>query len=76
MKDKIIQACILFCSCFAIGLISTGTYAKLGFIIGFLGQPFWLYDTFKKKQWGMFVVSLFYTASFANGIIRLLFFKG
>lgn len=43
-------------------------YKKYGYISGLLSQPFWLYTSFVNKQWGIMVLSLWYTYSWANGI--------
>tara|TARA_R110002153_G_scaffold78418_5_gene200835 strand:+ start:4334 stop:4567 length:234 start_codon:yes stop_codon:yes gene_type:complete len=37
-------------------------------VIGLAGQPFWLYATFSQDQWGMFALSVCYTAAWALGI--------
>ena len=37
-------------------------------LIGLAGQPFWLAANVQAEQWGMFVVSLGYSAAFLRGI--------
>ena len=37
-------------------------------LIGLVGQPFWLYANLRAAQWGMFVVTLGYTAAFLRGV--------
>ena len=39
----------------------------LGSAIGLLGQPAWLISTVRSSQWGMFCLSVGYTAAFAHG---------
>jgi len=36
-------------------------------LFGLAGQPFWIYSLWGTEQWGMFVVSVFYTAAWARG---------
>lgn len=40
----------------------------LGFIIGFIGQPAWLYTSYTNEQWGIFALSFVYIFSYVNGI--------
>lgn len=49
-------------------LSRTEEWKRWGFIIGILGQPFWLYSAIHNKQIGIVVLTLFYTYSFAQGI--------
>lgn len=37
-------------------------------VLGLAGQPFWIYATFEAGQWGIFILSMFYTAAWARGI--------
>lgn len=36
-------------------------------IFGLAGQPFWLYATFTKELWVMFIICIFYTFSWWKG---------
>lgn len=36
-------------------------------IFGLLAQPFWFYTTYTNEQWGIFVLSLFYTFAWWKG---------
>jgi len=36
-------------------------------VAGLAGQPFWFYDTFMAQQWGMFFLTLVFTAAWAKG---------
>ncbi len=36
--------------------------------VGIIGQPYWLEATYAAEQWGMFALSVFYTASWILGI--------
>jgi len=37
-------------------------------VYGLAGQPFWIYATFSAEQWGIFVLSMFYTVAWMRGI--------
>lgn len=37
-------------------------------VLGMVGQPFYLYATWHAAQWGMFLVSIVFTASYLRGI--------
>ena len=38
-----------------------------GYLIGLAGQPAWLVTTWWAEQWGLFAVSIVYTALYARG---------
>lgn len=42
--------------------------ARWACVVGLLGQPFWWFATWKAAQWGMFVLSLFYTGAWLRGV--------
>jgi len=65
----IIQVAIFFFSCISIWALSGKRY-QLGFICGLCGQPFWIYATITAGQWGISLVSLFFTVSYICGILR------
>lgn len=65
----ICQIAILLFGCSSIWLVGRKEHWKRwAYIIGLLGQPFWIYTTLSTKQYGMFVLTLFYTYSWAQGI--------
>lgn len=35
--------------------------------IALIGQPFWWYSTFIVEQWGIFIMSIFYTVAWMKG---------
>lgn len=45
--------------------IKTQRYACL---FGLIGQPFWLMATWHSQQWGIFILSLFYTVAWLRGV--------
>lgn len=62
------QIMILIFSASAIWLVSQKKdYKKWGYVLGLLGQPFWLYTTIVNKQTGMFILTLFYIYSWSIG---------
>lgn len=44
-----------------------GNKNKWGFIVGLAAQPFWLYIAISTRQWGVFAVSVVFTANWAKG---------
>ncbi len=66
---NIIQIIIFITSATAIWLVSRKEHWKRwGYIIGFIGQPFWFYDTITKNQWGIFLLTVFFAYSYGQGI--------
>ncbi len=64
----IIQSIILILSSLSIYLISlNNSKTKYGFLLGLFAQPFWLYETFINKQYGMLLLTLFYIFSYIKG---------
>lgn len=43
---------------------------RAGFILGLLGQPFWIYSTAVGEPWGMLAVSLWFTANYVRGLVN------
>ena len=43
-------------------------WRKWGYLLGLCGQPFWLYLTATKEQWGIFALCLWYTYSWCQGV--------
>ncbi len=63
------QFFILVFSAIAIGLVGRREkWSRWGYIFGIASQPFWLYETFAEKQWGMFALSIWYCISWGQGI--------
>jgi len=42
-------------------------WKKYACIFGLLSQPFWFYTTLINEQWGIFILSIFYTYSWFLG---------
>ena len=64
------QIFILILSPISIRLLAgkTKRLRTYGCIIGLLSQPFYHWSTFVNDQWGMFIVSIWYTYAFCVGI--------
>lgn len=45
-------------------------WAKYACLLGMASQPAWFYTTLVHEQWGIFVLSLFYTYAWWQGIRR------
>jgi len=63
------QGAIIVFSCLAIWLVGRREpWRRWGFIVGLLGQPFWLWSSWQHEQWGIFAVSVWYTYAWMQGI--------
>lgn len=49
-------------------------WQKYACLVGLVGQPFWMMATYQSEQWGMFVLTIFYTLAWLQGI-RNFWFK-
>lgn len=38
-------------------------------LFGLAGQPFWFYSAYSTEQWGIFILSIFYTWAWFKGVI-------
>lgn len=43
-------------------------WKRWGYIFGIISQPFWFYTSYTNEQWGILIMSLFYTYSWIQGI--------
>jgi hypothetical protein len=81
MTAMITQFCILVFGLAAIYLTQqkNENLKKYACIFGLLSQPFFIYSTISSEQWGMFVLSVFYTFAwmigFNNYWVPLIFAK-
>lgn len=51
-----------------LGIILVARKNKWGFVFGLLSQPFWYITSIQNKQWGIVMVSVVYTFSWAYGV--------
>ena len=63
MTADILQGAILALS--GLSMLLLAYRPRAGALLGLLAQPFWLVSTWLSGQWGMFLLSLVYTWSFA-----------
>ena len=62
------QAAIALTGCLAIWLTnSDGPERRYAPIFGLLGQPFWMYAAYSAEQWGILVLTIWYTAAWWRG---------
>lgn len=50
-----------------------GADARWGVLLGLASQPFWVWATWRRRQWGMFVLSLAYLLVWGRGVWRFWF---
>jgi hypothetical protein len=64
------QALLLLLSGSAAWLVTRGTpgAAALGCALGLLGQPLWLWSSWRARQWGIFALSVWYFWSWGTGL--------
>ncbi len=64
------QIGILVFSCASIWFLARpkAGIRRIGYVLGLMGQPFWLYATITKAQWGMVAVSVWFTYCHCRGI--------
>lgn len=41
-----------------------------GFIVGLIGQPMWIYSTWKGGLWGMLIISAWFTGNYVRGLLN------
>lgn len=69
MTNTIAQIGLTIFGCAAIWFVGRKeSWRRWGFIFGMLSQPFWFYTAWKHEQWGIFILCLWYTYSWGQGI--------
>ena len=69
MLDIVAQAGIMLfgvSAVFVVGLKDKNK-ARWGYVLGLCGQPFWVYVSLNPFQFGIFILVLMYTFTWANG---------
>ena len=64
------QIAIAVLSCFAIWLLAKKrrSVQRWGYVTGLASEPFWIYASFTADQWGILLVSLWWTVCYLVGI--------
>lgn len=47
---------------------SNDDWKKYACLFGLAGQPFWFYSAYSAEQWGIFILTVFYTYSWFLGL--------
>jgi hypothetical protein len=72
--DVILQIAIAVLSFAAIVMVSsTGPLHRWGFVVGLISQPLWILANYRARQWGMFVLAIFYVGVWVQGILNRFF---
>ena len=67
--DNLAQVAIVILGGSAIWLLGRREdWKRWGYVLGMLSQPFWFWATLRTEQWGLFVLSIWYTFSWGQGI--------
>jgi len=67
--DIISQVFVMIFGASAIWLVGRKEdWRRWGYILGLCGQPFWIYSFISNHQYGMLIMTLFYTYSWSMGI--------
>jgi hypothetical protein len=65
----VIQALLFLLGGTAIYLVGrTGPGRRYGYLLGLCAQPFWLWESWRAQQWGIFALSLWYTLAWGLGL--------
>ena len=67
--ELISQIIIFICGGLSVFLVARlDKWKRFGYIFGLLSQPFWFYTTIKHQQYGITILSLWYTYNWSVGI--------
>lgn len=67
--DHCAQLGIMLCGVSAVWLVGCKQHwRRWGYIMGMLGQPFWLYTTLTHEQYGIAAMTVLYAYSWGRGI--------
>ena len=67
--NLISQIAIVFFGATAIWFVSRkDDWKRVGYILGLCAQPFWFYIAISTQQWGILVISIWYTYSWSIGV--------
>lgn len=68
LVDAVLQAAIALTSLLAMWIATRHgrAWSRWGFVVGLLGQPFWLYVHWHAGQFGMLLVAILFTMFWAH----------
>jgi hypothetical protein len=68
--DQICQLWILLVGIFTAYFVTSpkDNYRRISYLISILGQPVWIYVTYKHDQFGIFTLSIYFTICQLRGI--------
>jgi hypothetical protein len=70
-QHHLVQAVLVTLSAAAITLLAMPyPYHSWGYAVGLASQPAWFAATYRAKQWGMLILSGYYTVAWSVGIIN------
>lgn len=70
MLDWIVQSMIVFGGAGNYWFFGSKRWdvRRWGYVVGLAGEPFWLYESISKGQWGIVIVTGFTTAFLIRGL--------
>jgi hypothetical protein len=69
------QIGIMVFGCSAIWIVGRKEHwRKWGYAFGMCSQPFWFYTAYAHEQWGILILSLWYTYSWGQGIYNFILY--
>jgi hypothetical protein len=71
VTHDIVQGLLLILSGTAVWLLNSKHRRRqlIGCVLGMVGQPLWLWTTWVCRQWGIFILSLVFLASYGKGAV-------
>lgn len=67
-KDKVIQTTIFTLTMLSMTFVNIPILGPFAPFVGILVQPFWLYESYSKKQWGIFALAIYISCTWIFGI--------
>ena len=67
-KDRFIQTSIFVLTMLSMTFVNVPALAAFAPFVGLIVQPFWLYESWSKKQWGIFGLALYISCTWIFGI--------
>ena len=67
-KDRVIQVSIFVLTMLSMTFVNVPILGPYAPIVGILVQPFWLYESYSKKQWGIFLLAIYIFGTWIFGL--------